>query len=47
MTVTMYNEVTGVTVKGINVAYIGSWASMGFRVLAYESDKIVLLRQAS
>lgn len=47
MTVTMHNEKTNVTVKGINAAYISSWTAMGFTVIAYESNKIVLLQKAS
>lgn len=47
MTVIMHNEKTNVTVKGINTAYISSWVAMGFTVIAYESNKIVLLQKAS
>lgn len=45
MTVTMYNEATGVTVRGINIRYINSWNKMGFKVVCYDSPKIVLLQQ--
>lgn len=41
--VTMYNKETGVTVHGINIAYIGAWTAMGFEVIDYNSKNIILL----
>lgn len=45
MTVTVYNEVTGVKVKGVSLAYIQSWNKMGFKIVHYDSSKIVPLQQ--
>lgn len=44
--VTMYNKETGVTVHGINIAYIGAWTAMGFEVIDYNSKNIILLQKA-
>ncbi len=47
MTVTMYNKATKTTVTGIHIAYSKQWIDMGFEIIAYESNKVVLLQKAS